>query len=73
MRGYGDASKEELAELSELVAFIVPFAGPGPAQQQAVREENTRREQLALPPLLLFNSHHNAPVRTFIAQKSWGG
>ena len=45
IRGLKDVSKEELAVLPNLEAFIFPPAGPSTNQQQCVLAECTWREQ----------------------------
>jgi phosphoglycerate dehydrogenase-like enzyme len=56
-----------LAVLPTLQAVIIPFAGPTPPMRQALAAEMDRRRRSGAPALMLFNSHHNAPMTAEMA------
>eukprot|EP00966_Prymnesium_polylepis_P030086 699349-Prymnesium_polylepis.1 len=62
VRGHVEVEAAILAALPALGAFVIPFAGPPPSQQDQVRVEQARRARAGLPALRLLNSHHNAPL-----------
>lgn len=56
-----DTTSNTLSCLSNLEAFIIPFAGPPSSQKSHLRRESARRALAGIAPLQTFNSHHNAP------------